>query len=162
MKKSVIEDRPYIETLATCDDPRLDGVVIGCLIALDEKGAPLVDFPGNDAGRPLLAAATRSYQGSDIGCEVALLFIGGDPARPLLVGPLVRPPAATANPGSPAANVTVDGGVTTITGEQEIVLRCGKGSITLRRDGKIVIKGTHLLSSAAGVNRIKGGQVNIN
>ena len=46
--------------------------------------------------------------------------------------------------------------------EKEIVLECGEGSITIRKDGKIVIKGTHLLSRAAGVNRIKGGQVNIN
>jgi hypothetical protein len=46
--------------------------------------------------------------------------------------------------------------------QEEIVLKCGEGSITLRKDGKIIIKGTHLLSRASGPNRIKGGSVQIN
>jgi hypothetical protein len=56
----------------------------------------------------------------------------------------------------------VDGETVRLEAREEIVLRCGKGSITLRKDGKIAIKGTHLLSRATGVLRIKGGQVNIN
>ena len=46
--------------------------------------------------------------------------------------------------------------------EEEIVLRCGEASITLTRSGKIIIKGSYLLSRSSGANRIKGGSVQIN
>ena len=48
------------------------------------------------------------------------------------------------------------------TAESEIVLRCGEASITLTRAGKVLIRGTYLLSRSSGVNRIKGGSVQIN
>ena len=50
----------------------------------------------------------------------------------------------------------------TIEAKQNLVLRCGDGSITLRNDGKILIKGKDLVSRAKRLNRIKGGSVAIN
>jgi hypothetical protein len=49
-----------------------------------------------------------------------------------------------------------------ITAEREIVLQVGKASITLTRSGKIILRGTYLSSRSSGVNRIKGGSVQIN
>jgi uncharacterized protein (DUF2345 family) len=49
-----------------------------------------------------------------------------------------------------------------IEGTDEIVLQCGKASITLRRNGKIVLRGTQLESRSAGTNRIRGASVKIN
>ncbi len=46
--------------------------------------------------------------------------------------------------------------------EQEIVLQCGKSSITLTKAGKILIRGTYVLSRSSGVNKIKGGSVQLN
>jgi len=43
-----------------------------------------------------------------------------------------------------------------------LTLRVGDGSITIREDGKILIKGKDLVSHAARTNRIKGGSVKIN
>jgi hypothetical protein len=43
-----------------------------------------------------------------------------------------------------------------------LTLRVGDGSITLRADGKIQIKGKDLVSHAQRLNRIKGGAVSIN
>ena len=42
------------------------------------------------------------------------------------------------------------------------VLVRGKASITLTREGKVLIRGTYLSSRSSGVNRIKGGSVQIN
>jgi len=44
----------------------------------------------------------------------------------------------------------------------ELVLRCGQASIVLRRNGRVVIRGTYVETRAKGVNRIKGGSVLIN
>jgi hypothetical protein len=49
-----------------------------------------------------------------------------------------------------------------LTAEKEIVLRVGDASITLTRAGKIILRGTYVLSRSSGVNRIKGGSVQIN
>lgn len=45
---------------------------------------------------------------------------------------------------------------------QSLILRCGDGSVTIRRDGKILIKGKDVVSHAKRVNRVKGGSVSIN
>ncbi len=49
-----------------------------------------------------------------------------------------------------------------IEADKEITLRCGASSITLTRAGKIIVRGKYLSSRSSGVNRIKGGSVQIN
>ena len=56
----------------------------------------------------------------------------------------------------------IDGRRVKIVARDEIVLECGEASITLRRNGRIIIKGTYVETSSEGTNRIKGGQVRIN
>jgi hypothetical protein len=56
----------------------------------------------------------------------------------------------------------VDGRRVRVVAQDEIVLQCGSASITLRRNGRIVIKGTYIETCSEGTNRIKGGQVRIN
>jgi hypothetical protein len=46
--------------------------------------------------------------------------------------------------------------------KHSLTLRVGEGSITIREDGKILIKGKDLVSHAQRMNRIKGGAVSIN
>ena len=58
--------------------------------------------------------------------------------------------------------VTVDGQRITFNAREQIELRCGKASIILTRAGKIIIRGAYLLNRSSGVNRIKGGSVQIN
>lgn len=45
---------------------------------------------------------------------------------------------------------------------KKLTIRCGEGSITLREDGKVLIKGIDLVSHAKRSNRVKGGSVGIN
>jgi hypothetical protein len=58
--------------------------------------------------------------------------------------------------------VTVDGRQVTLEGRDEVVLRCGQSSITLTKDGRVVVKGVEIVSRASRTNKIKGGNVNIN
>ena len=69
-------------------------------------------------------------------------------------------PEALADPVVIEADV--DGRRVRIVAKDEIVLECGNASITLRRNGRIVIKGTYVETCSEGTNRIKGGQVRIN
>lgn len=76
----------------------------------------------------------------------------------------VPAPAAEAGvaPGEAGPGATADGERLVLKAEREIVLQCGKASITLTRAGKVIIRGAYVLSRSSGVNRIVGGSVQIN
>jgi len=137
--------------------PRIDGVVIGTLLELDVIGSPRVDYPGSPAG-PLPSRSLAVLDSSKVGREVALMFEGGDPSKPIVLGVLQRP----GRPDPKALQVEMDGETLVLTGRQEIVLKCGKASITLTRAGKVLLRGAYVSSRSSGVNRIKGGSVQLN
>ena len=138
--------------------PKLDGLIVGELVSLDDAGVPWVEFHGNPAGAPI---AARSLVELDApGQRVALVFEGGDPSLPLVLG-IVRRSARRA-PVTSQLEVEVDRERVELRAKREIVLRVGKASITLTEAGKVLIRGAHLVSRSSGVNRIKGGSVQIN
>jgi len=136
------------------------GVVVGVLLGLAE-GVPLVAFPGSSE-RAVRARATVALRPSDIGSQVALLFENGQLERPLVIGKILVPGRPQAPAGGDAVTAKLDDEVLTLSADREIVLRCGKASITLTRAGKIILRGTYVLSRSSGVNKIKGGSVQIN
>jgi hypothetical protein len=70
---------------------------------------------------------------------------------------VIRPPDT-----APAVPAELDGERVLLTADREIVLRCGEASLTLTRAGKVLIRGTYVLSRSSGSNRIKGAAVEIN
>lgn len=49
-----------------------------------------------------------------------------------------------------------------LSAERQITIRCGESSITLTAAGKIILRGKYIVSRSSGVQRIKGGSVQIN
>ncbi len=141
---------------------RLDGVVIGILVGMDPSGNPRVVFPGNPQEDAVSARSTLSFLPQDLGKEIALLFENGDPQHPLIIGRLQHPRVLNNAPSEVAAEADLDGERLVLTAQREIVLKCGKSSITLTRAGKIILRGASILSRSSGLNRIKGGSVQIN
>jgi len=139
-------------------DLRLPSVLIGRIVSIRDSGEPLVDFPGNTSRGLVAARSLVPISSVEAGREVALSFDGGDPLRPIIVGFLQTIPAAPA----PSRTVKIDDEVLVLSAKKEVVLQCGKASITLTSAGKVLIRGAYLLSRSSGVNRIKGGSVQIN
>jgi hypothetical protein len=165
------------------------GARMGWLVGADGAGLPRVDFEGNAAG-PLVARRTvplppELLQGTAAQPQrVVLMFENGDPRLPLIVGleqansatpmldamlsepdsePTTEPePTEAASAELAPVEAHVDGKRVTIEGADEVVLKCGQASITLRRNGKVIIKGTYVETHSTGVNRIKGGSVQVN
>jgi hypothetical protein len=143
------------------------GVTRGMLVGFNEHGEPLVDFPANPAGKPIPAVSTEILRYEFGGREAVLTFEDGDLSRPILIG-LVQPPLKPGKQvlfeeqGGGPLEVLTDGETIRINGHKEISLRCGLASITLTRDGKILLRGAYLQSRSSGVNRIKGASVQIN
>ncbi len=148
------------------------GVRVGVVVG-SEGGAPLVEVPGG--GGPVRARSMVPLSADELReaaarrREAVLLLEDGDPARPIVAGFLEAPSATPALDAALEATVegrpdvaVVDGRRVVIDGRDEVVLRCGEASITLRRNGKIVVRGLYVETHAAGTNRIKGGSVKIN
>jgi hypothetical protein len=137
---------------------------IGRLHSLDVSGAPWVDVSGAGIESPTASVSSVPLSAQDVGRKVVLLFEGGDRNRPIIVG-LIQAQAEVPlqdETRDGKALVKIDGQKLLLQAEREIVLQCGQSSLTLSRDGKIVIRGVNLLSRASGVNKIKGGTVHLN
>jgi hypothetical protein len=141
---------------------------------------------GNDATARYIARATVVAIHDDGGVEVSrdggaiatcdLLCTGGSPL-PLAAGDcvLVWSPARDEERGvvlgriGPSVGLLPDAipeeempAELVLEAAKSLTLRVGDGSITIREDGRILIKGKDLVSHAQRVNRIKGGSVSIN
>ena len=142
---------------------RIDGALVGQLVAFKDDGTvPLVIYEGRPHSAALPARSTLDLHESHIGCGVVLIFENSDPHRPIIMGCLHDAHAGTlpAQPG--AVDVDVDGQRLVVTAKEQLVLRCGKASITLTRSGKVLFHGTYVSNRSSGVLRLKGGSVQIN
>ena len=142
---------------------RIDGILTGTLIGFRDNGqTPLVLYAGQQGSAAVPAATVIDVHAAHIGRQAALAFEGGDPRRPVIMG-LLRVPQAWPLPEQPGGvSVDADGERLVVTARNQLVLRCGKASLTLTRDGKVIIQGAYLSSRSSGVVRIKGGSVQIN
>lgn len=170
---SHLSPSPLEELLEKPREP-IHGVKVGWIAGFDGQRGLLVDFEGNTAGpsptRTIVALSPQAIEAAVSSRQGAVLqFENGDPRLPLVMGllqPTTQTPLLdallTAPPPASEMEANVDGKRVVIEGKDEIVLRCGEASITLRRNGKVVLRGTYLETHATGTNRIKGGSVQIN
>lgn len=158
------------------------GIVLGRLVSVDGVGNVGVDYPGapRKPGAPndenyVPALSTVPLSPADIGRRVALAFEDERIDRPIVIGAIHEPLDALIGlkepsdaemqltpDSSPLPQAVVDGDRTVLTAEKEIVLQCGDSSITLRRDGRVLIRGAHIVSRSSGPNRIKGASIQLN
>ncbi len=168
MKKSLVENIHKLEI-----PNQVEAVRVGKIVNIDESGKVFVDFSGNSR-EPVAARFTSSVKLENLRSaasaeqEVLLVFEKNDPDLPIIIDTLgslvdeIMESSTVAVDEKMPKDVTIDGKKVTLDAKEEIVLRCGKTSITLTRAGKVLIRGAYLLSHSSGVNRIKGGSVQIN
>jgi len=165
--EAAVEDllRPLVESrpIATPESTSAPGVAIGELIGMMHDGrTPLVLYPQQPGSAALAARTVIDLHGAHIGKSVVLTFEDGDPFRPIIVG-VLREGDGWPLPDHPGqVEVDADGERLIVSAKEQLVIRCGKASLTLTKAGKVLIQGTYLLSRSTGVNRIKGGSVQLN
>jgi len=127
------------------------------LTALDAGGNAMVEVAFDAATRAVIARSCVALTSAMVGQDVLVVFIDGHADKPVIVGVVQTAPVA----GQPC-QVESDGEQVVISARSEIVLRCGNASITLTKAGKVLLNGAYVSSRSSGVNRIRGGSVEIN
>jgi hypothetical protein len=136
------------------------GVTVGSLVAMTDDGrTPLVVYPGQTGTAAVRARSVVDLHGAHIGREVVLMFAGGEP---IVMGVLREGAGWPLERRPDGVTVDADGERLVVTAKEQLVLRCGKSSITLTKAGKVLIEGEYLSSRSRGVNRIKGGSIQLN
>lgn len=138
----------------------------------------------------VLASAAGDLATAQPGDFVLLARVGDSDPELVLLGLLVKPGAVAAmgapakrpsgpsepqNSNEPAADTSLavrlgrgerearlDGKTVSLEAQDEIVLKCGRSSLTLRRNGEVVLRGVRVLSRASQTQRIRGASVQIN
>ena len=145
------------------------------IVSLSPDGTLHVRVGPNDPSVPARLAVRTTRERIEtavtLGQQAVVLFENCDRTRPIVVGlietlpppqPAAIPREADLPPDAPFVEADVDGRRVRLTAQDEIVLQCGSASITLRRNGRVVVRGTYVETHSDGTNRIKGGQVQIN
>lgn len=142
----------------------------GEIVAIDEAARPFVTFAGSHGVvvRARVAAEISGTREELIGTPVLLVFEDQDPKRPIIVG-VIRDALVTSELGEamtplPEAprEVLLDEERLVFEAREEVVLKCGKASLVLRKDGQVVIRGANVVSRSTGANRIKGASITLN
>ena len=141
----------------------LPGVVAGEVTGVDSDGRPVVRW--ND-GAPTTAQAVWTPGAPAwrdcVGARVLVGFLNADESQPIVLGLLDAPPVPVKEDVNVAAPAAMKPETLRIEAGRELVIECGDAKISLRKDGRIEIRGTHLISRSSGPNKIKGGSVFIN
>lgn len=138
------------------DGPLVHGIVLGRIIGSVPDGL-LVTFSDDLQDKDAVARSLIPPDLCPIGALVALSFENGNPTRPIILGRMRNDPDRPASKTEAEPGSTLD-----LSAEREVTIRCGKASITLTREGKIILRGTYISSRSSGMNRIKGGSVHLN
>jgi hypothetical protein len=126
----------------------------GVLVCLNADGCPIVDYSGNELG-PVVARTAISA--ADPGDTVLLVFECGDPTRPIIVG-VVRErfePRCLQQVKITAKEILFEG-------TETVNLCSGESTLTLRKDGRVTLRGKDVVTRASRTNRLRGATVKIN
>jgi hypothetical protein len=169
-----MSDRKRVLTLRSSEAlPDASCLRIGKFVGTDGKGQSLVVYAGQD-GDPVPARLTSSareklLRSSPSGREVLLWLEDPDSGSPVIIDTIYEPGDEATKVANPIGDKEPmdEAGITrkkriVIDAEDEVVVCCGEASINLTRSGKIVIKGSYLVSRASGTNSIKGSSIRIN
>lgn len=177
------------ELLIVLDETRGDAVRARSLVALtpedleraiQQQQPAAFLFEDGDLTRPLLVGliqpiqSSTSVQGSEAARSVAPAPSEAAIAADELVATIDAAPidaapvegAQTEKVSLPSENspleLRIDGQRLLLEAREELELRCGDASLTLRRDGLVIVRGTDIVSHAKARNRIRGASVQIN
>jgi hypothetical protein len=145
-------------------EPQSATALCAQLIEIDESGTPVIEVDGIVQNARLLSHLSDWMHRASSCLPVPVLITRTDnDDLPIVIG-IVQSKITTNDTDVFAGrrSVIVDGDKIEFAAHTEIELLCGKSSIKLSKDGKVVIKGAQILTRATHQNKIRGATVQIN
>ncbi len=147
--------------------------VTGRVVSINAVGKILVQYKNRPVTEArIMSGSIRKELESNLRSsqQVLMVFEEGDPEKPIIIGLMEEPlyqmveleKSSVANEENSPTEAEIDGERMVLEATKEIVLKCGNSSITLTKEGRIVIKGIDIVSRALSVNKVKGSCVELN
>ncbi len=129
----------------------------GEVVEVTESGTIVVTIDGDGGGsrRCELLVTTDASPPVLVPGDRVLAWVAPGGAPTVVLGRIGPSRGLTPEPAEMPETLTIEA-------KHSLTLRVGEGSVTIREDGKILIKGKDLVSHAQRMNRIRGGAVAIN
>jgi hypothetical protein len=158
-------------------------LLVGKVVSINDHGNPMIAYDEATQTLPVEALTTVPLDVASIGKDVAVSFAQNQGGIPIVMGvirrilddvisqqtELIIPTEDVQDETNNSSNtevakpeIIVDGNKLELSAAEEITLRCGKSSITLNKNGKILIKGEHMLNRTSGSYKIKSGSIQLN
>jgi hypothetical protein len=132
------------------------GTRVGRVAALLDEAILVACEPGGAiVACDLLETGADRVRALAEGETVLVVVPEGGRGRGVVLGRVLRPGDRDAAAEPPPEELLLEA-------TKGLTLKVGEGSITLREDGKVLIRGRDLVSHAKRTNRIRGGTVSIN
>ncbi|HEV2331445.1 MAG TPA: hypothetical protein VGY56_21895 [Verrucomicrobiae bacterium] len=160
--------RRILDAPLSTKSPPNSQIVTGHLQGIDDEGRVLFVAEQGD-GLPVpvvigmaisdgvLIPAARNHQ------RALVVRTDESPSHWVLIGLVRERVSSAARDAVPGElEVKVDGETLRLTADREIELRCGNASLVLRQSGRVILKGTHVVTSSRGPLKVKGATVEIN
>lgn len=157
---------------------REGSLLIGKVVSINDHGNPMIAYDETTQNQPVEALTTVPLDAGAIGKDIAVSFAQNNGTMAIVMGVIRRPlddvlalqseqaeevmNSAIKDEPTGKPEVIVDGNKLELSASEEITLRCGKASITLNKNGKILIKGEHMLNRTSGSYKIKSGSIQLN
>lgn len=114
----------------------------------------LVQHPKLDQVTIEVKRGISQISAEEVGCEFLVTCDRGEVTKPILLNKLTQLSISDERRLPNEKRI--------ISAESELTLKCGKSSITLSENGKVVIRGSYILSRSSGANKIRGGSISLN
>jgi len=157
---------------------RQGSLLVGKVVSINDHGNPMIAYDEITLNQPAEALTTVPLNRDAIGKDIAISFAQNNGGMAIVMGVIRRPlddvlalqseqadeviNSAQTDESTGKPEIIVDGNKLEISASEEITLRCGKASITLNKNGKILIKGEHMLNRTSGSYKIKSGSIQLN
>lgn len=147
------------------------GVRLGRVVSFVNSDIVFVDFRENPHGpiaaRLALGVCDRAkLKINHEKTNVLLAFENNDNRLPIIIGlvseRLKDDEESETDAPEGSREIIIKGKRIVLDSDEEVVVKCGKSKIVLKKDGKIVVRGKNVISRASHGNCIRGGTVKIN
>ncbi|WP_157652788.1 DUF6484 domain-containing protein [Burkholderia ubonensis] len=144
-------------------------LILGTIVNVGPNHGVWIDYVDNPDGAPLVAICAANITAADVGREVVLAFAQGDPGQPIVLGLLRRhevdnqvESGTGIHSAVPTAGSAADASHVCLEAAEAMTLRCGRASLTLNKDGRVIVRGMNVATYADGTLRLRGAVVELN